>query len=213
VSQAPIALEDRQSDGGRLFSPSAGRNKADIAAALSEILPQGAAILEIGSGTGEHGIEAVNLRPDLHWQFSDPNPESRTSQAAWSAHSKYDFAEPLALDMSDAGSCSKLSSQYDAIFSANMIHIAPISALYGLAGLAAELVKTNGKMLLYGPFLTGETTAPSNLDFDASLKRRNPSWGVRDLAAVKHIFAKQGFNNVRLRDMPNNNFFLDLSRN
>ena len=212
MSQAPIALEDRQSDGGRLFSPSAGRNKADIAAALSEVLPKGAAVLEIGSGTGEHGIEAVNLRPDLHWQFSDPNPESRTSQAAWAAHSTYDFAEPLALDMSDAASCLQLSSPYDAIFSANMIHIAPISALHGLAGLAAELVKTNGKMLLYGPFLTGETTAPSNLDFDASLKRRNPSWGVRDLAAVKHIFAKQGFNNVRLRDMPKNNFFLDLSR-
>ena len=93
-----------------------------------------------------------------------------------------------------------------------MIHIAPISALHGLVGLADRALKPDGKMVLYGPFLTGETSAPSNVDFDASLKRRNPAWGVRDLAAVKHIFAKQGFNNVRLRDMPKNNFLLVLSR-
>lgn len=213
MSKEPIALEDRKSENDRLFSPSAGRNKADIAAALSEILPQGASVLEIGSGTGEHGIEAVNLRPDLRWQFSDPDAVSRASQAAWSTHSAHEFAAPLALDMSDPLSRAQITAQYDAIYSANMIHIAPISALHGLAELAAKVVMETGKMVLYGPFLLGEASAPSNLDFDTSLKRRNPAWGVRELTAVKHIFAKHGFNSVRLRDMPKNNFLLDLSRN
>jgi hypothetical protein len=93
-----------------------------------------------------------------------------------------------------------------------MIHIAPISALHGLVSLAVEAIKPDGKIVLYGPFLTGETSAPSNIDFDASLKRRNPAWGVRDLVDVKHIFAKQGFNTLQLRDMPKNNFLLVLSR-
>ena len=212
MRKPPIALEARQQDSGRLFSPSAGRNKADIAVTLSEILPQGSSVLEIGSGTGEHGIETVSLRPDLHWQFSDPDAASRASQAAWATYSAYDFAPPLALDMSDEHSRGQIITQYDAIFSANMIHIAPLSALHGLANLAAEFVKADGKMVLYGPFLTGESSAPSNLDFDLSLKSRNPAWGVRDLAAVKHIFAQHGFNHVRLRDMPKNNFLLDLSR-
>jgi len=212
MSKAPVALEGRASDEGRLFSPSAGRNKADIAAVLSQILPQDSAVLEIGSGTGEHGFEVVSLRPDLRWQFSDPDAASRVSQAAWAAHSKHNFAAPLALDMSDPASCAQVTGIYDAIYSANMVHIAPISALHGLAALASEAIKPDGKMVLYGPFLTGETSAPSNIYFDMSLKRRNPTWGVRDLAAVKHIFAKQGFNNVRLRDMPKNNFLLDLSR-
>lgn len=212
MSKPPIALEDRDSESGRLFSPSAGRNKADIAAALSDVLPQHAEVLEIGSGTGEHGIEAVSLRPDLRWQFSDPDAPSRESQAAWAAYVGYDFAAPLDLDMSEAESRAQITTQYDAVFSANMIHIAPISALHGVVGLADTALKPYGKMVLYGPFLTGETSAPSNLEFDASLKRRNPAWGVRDLAAVKHIFAKQGFNNVRLRDMPKNNFLLVLSR-
>ncbi len=212
MSETPTALEARQSDKGRLFSPSAGRNKADISKALSNCLPMGAAVLEIGSGTGEHGIETVALRPDVIWQFSDPDSASRVSQAAWAAHSAHDFPEPLNLDMSDPVSCSQLTRKYDVIFSANMIHIAPISAVYGLAELAAQVLNDVGSVVLYGPFLRGEATAPSNLDFDASLKRRNPEWGVRDLEAVKHIFAKRGLKDVTLSDMPKNNFVLEMSR-
>jgi cyclopropane fatty-acyl-phospholipid synthase-like methyltransferase len=212
MSKPPIALEERRSEDARLFSPSAGRNKSDIAAALSGILPIGASVLEIGSGTGEHGIESVTQRPDLKWQFSDPDKTSRASQLAWSELSLNEFPKPLSLDMSDETSRAQITAQYDAIFSANMIHIAPISALHGLADLAAQALVDSGKMILYGPFLRGEASAPSNLAFDASLKRRNSAWGVRDLDAVKHIFAKRGFNVAKLRDMPKNNFILDLSR-
>lgn len=212
MSETPIALETRGSDEDRLFSPSAGRNKAHIAAALADILPHAASVLEVGSGTGEHGVEIVTVRPDVTWQFSDPDPISRASQAAWANYAPQDFAEPMDLDLSHPGSRAQITSQYDAIFSANMIHIAPISALQGLADLAADVIKLGGRMILYGPFLTGESTAPSNLEFDASLKRRNPEWGVRDLNAVKHIFAKHGFNSAKLRDMPKNNILLELSR-
>ena len=73
MSKPPVALEARKSDEARLFSPSAGRNKAVISEALADIIPKDASVLEIGSGTGEHGIETVSLRPDLTWQFSDPD--------------------------------------------------------------------------------------------------------------------------------------------
>jgi len=212
MSKPPIALEDRGEDEGRLFSPSAGRNKADIVAALSQVLPQSASVLEIGSGTGEHGIETLNQRPDLKWQFTDPDPTSRESQAAWAKFSGIEVNLPLNLDMADAKSRAQITQSYDAIFSANMIHIAPIEALHGLAELASKAVKDNGQMLLYGPFLFGTNSAPSNLDFDASLKRRNPAWGVREIEFVKHIFAKHGFNAAELRDMPKNNFLLGMSR-
>ncbi len=212
MSKPPIALEDRDEDGGRLFSPSAGRNKAHIAKVLSEVLPANASVLEIGSGTGEHGIEALSLRPDLNWQFSDPDEKSRQSQSAWIKHSGLDQNAPLRLDMTDANSLSQLASSYDAIYSANMIHIAPIEALHGLAQLADRLITGDGKLYLYGPFLFGANSATSNIQFDVSLKRRNPAWGVREIASVKHIFATHGFNTSRLRDMPSNNFFLGFSR-
>ena len=212
MSKPPNALEDRGEESGRLFSPSAGRNKADIAAGLSDLLPSGASVLEIGSGTGEHGIETLAFRPDLSWQFSDPDPKSRASQSAWAAFRGFQLNAPMDLDMSDTQSRAQITQQYDAIFSANMIHIAPVSALHGLAELAAEAVKIEGQMILYGPFLFGKESAPSNLEFDASLKRRNATWGVRELDFVKHIFAKNGFNVTKLRDMPKNNFLLGISR-
>jgi len=150
-------------------------------------LPESASVLEIGSGTGEHGIETLAARPDLAWQFSDPDPASRLSQAAWAEHLGLSAAAPLNLDMSDAQSRAQTK-------------------------LASKVVKPDGQMILYGPFLFGTDSAPSNLDFDASLKRRNSAWGVREIESVKHIFAKNGFNVAKLRDMPKNNFLLGLSR-
>lgn len=212
MTKPPIALEERDETGGRLFSPSAGRNKADVAAGLAALLPKKATVLEVGSGTGEHGIEALSARPDLTWQFTDPDEVSRNSQAAWLAHLGLSMNAPLNLDMSDIQSRAQITQSYDAIFSANMIHIAPISALHGLAELAAKSIKAEGQMILYGPFLLGDDSAASNLEFDASLKRRNIAWGVRELDSVKHIFAKKGFNAAILRGMPKNNFLLGMSR-
>jgi len=205
MTDTPIALEDRDRDGERLFSPSAGRNKAVIAAWLAENLPQKSIVLEAGSGTGEHGAALGALRSDVVWQYSDPDAKSRASQSAWKlAH----WPEPLALDLTVPNWAAPLGP-YDAIYSANMIHIAPIEALEGLAAGAAPLTDT---VILYGPFLFGDHSAQSNLEFDTSLKRRDPRWGVRELDDVKHIFGNAGFNQVQSLDMPRNNFIVRLSR-
>jgi len=113
MSKPPIALETRQIEEGRLFSPSAGRNKAVVAAGLADLLPLNASILEIGSGTGEHGVELLTLRPDLTWQFSDPDPASRASQAAWGRYAPQDFRPPLDLDVSNPDSRTQITSHYE----------------------------------------------------------------------------------------------------
>jgi len=212
MTKPPIALEKRVSEDGRLFSPSAGRNKAIIASVLAESLPKAASVLEIGSGTGEHGIETLGLQPDLDWHFSDPDLKSRESQAAWIRHSALDLAEPQQIDVTKQAWWSGFARPFDVLFSANMIHIAPITALEGLAEGASQILTSKGQVFLYGPFLFEDASAPSNLEFDLSLKRRNSAWGVREIEFVKHIFAKHGFNRVQLRDMPKNNHLLGLSR-
>jgi hypothetical protein len=210
-TKPPIALEERGALDGRLFSPSAGRNKGVVAEALRDFLPEKSRVLEIASGTGEHGMAALNLRPDLHWQYSDPDPASRASQRAWLRAGKYDFPAPRALDVTSQGWANDLP-KFDAIFCANMIHIAPWSAAEGLAEGAAKCVIEGGIVCLYGPFLEGANSEPSNLAFDVTLKDRNPAWGVRELDSVKHIFAKHGFNRFTRRDMPKNNLFWLISR-
>lgn len=201
----PIALEMRDRDGARLFSPSAGRNKMIIAEWLAERLPSGASVLEVGSGTGEHGAALGALRSDVVWQYSDPDAASRASQFAWKHDS---WPDPLALDLTRDDWAASLGT-YDAVFSANMIHIAPIEAAIGLAKGASHLTET---VFLYGPFLFGAQSAASNLEFDASLKERNPAWGVRDFMNVKHIFENEGFKQGQRFDMPRNNHIVRLSK-
>ena len=210
MSKKPLALEDRDQDGAKLFSPSAGRNKAVIAECLTPLLPHKAHVLEIAAGTGEQAIEITKDRPDIMWQYSDPDARSRSSEAAWAADrdSGVPWPEPLNIDV-----CAPVWElglpHYDALYCANMIHIAPWEAALGLANGASALTTT---VYLYGPFLLGSESAPSNLDFGVSLKQRDPRWGVRELEAVKHIFAKSGFTHLERFDMPRNNLIVKLSK-
>ncbi|MES1159098.1 MAG: DUF938 domain-containing protein, partial [Terricaulis silvestris] len=70
----------------------------------------------------------------------------------------------------------------------------------------ARVLAPGGLLFLYGPYKrNGAHTAPSNLAFDASLRARNPLWGVRDLADVEQ---EAKINGLTLRDiieMPANN--------
>ena len=207
----PIALEDRASDGARLSSPSAARNREPIMTALSERLPQSAHVLEIASGTGEHALAVVSARPDLSWTPSDPDPTSRASENAWAEDAEGRIRPALDLNVSAEGWWRALEP-VDAIYCANMIHIAPWEAAEGLFQGAAELLTEHGALHLYGPFLEGADTAPSNLDFDASLKQRDPRWGVRPLSDVDALAARNGLVRVERLAMPSNNLMLTFKR-
>jgi hypothetical protein len=206
----PIALEDRIADAARLSSPSAGRNKASIAQALAGILPDNARVLEIASGTGEHALACVAARPDIVWRPSDPDPASRASADAWAAQADGRISACLAIDAAVSGWAHSLDP-VDAVFCANMIHIAPWSAAQGLFSGAASLLKAGSAIHLYGPFLQGEASAPSNLDFDADLKRRDSRWGVRQRADIDQLAVRSGFQPAGEIEMPANNLLLSFS--
>ena len=188
----PIHLEDRGQDGARLFSPTAARNREPLGRVLEEHLPRGARVLEIASGSGEHAVHICGLRDDIIWQTSDPNAESRASQDSWALDRQGQILPSLDIDTTEHEWWTGVG-RLEAIFCANMIHIAPWEAFLGLAEGAKELLGTGQKFILYGPFLEGDDTAESNLAFDASLKSRNPAWGVRKLDSVKHILTEHGF--------------------
>lgn len=211
ASSKPIALEARARAGARLSSPSAGRNKAVIAEALAELLPRGANVFEIASGTGEHALASVMRRPDLTWSPSEPNPDSRASVDAWAPEAGGRISACLDLDVTQTGWASGLGP-FDALFCANMIHIAPWEAAVGVFDGAAQLMAPTGHVHLYGPFQEGEATAPSNLQFDADLKRRDSRWGVRALGDVDALAQSRGFVRVGRRDMPKNNLIVSWKR-
>ena len=203
-SKGPIHLENREKTGARLFSPTAARNKAPIGEVISQYIPQGASVLEIASGTGEHGAYMCGLRPDIKWQPSDPNSESRASQDDWASECSGRMLASLSIDTTQPDWTDHLPA-YDVIYCANMIHIAPWEAALGLVNGAEKLLGENSIFILYGPFLEGSETAESNLRFDTNLKSRNSSWGVRNLDVVKHIFSEAGFTHKARIVMPKEN--------
>lgn len=180
-ARLPPALEDRDAKDGRLYSPSAARNRDAILAAFMRHVSDGAAVLEVGSGTGEHAAHLAAAMPRAQFFPGDPDPSSRISIAAWTGDLP-NVAPPHALDVTDPDWTKGVERRIDAILSINMIHIAPFAAARGLFSGAGAMLPPEGVLFLYGPFARdGRHTAPSNAAFDASLKDRNPLWGVRDL--------------------------------
>src|SRR5215207_3955528 len=185
---------------GALTSPSVARNREPILAVRG-------IVLEIASGTGEHAIHFAAALPELIWQPTDRDPEARRSIAARRAAAVLpNLLPPLELD---AAAPSWPVERADAIVAINMIHIAPWSAAEGLMAGAARLLAPGGILYLYGPYQeNGRHTAPSNAAFDASLRARDPEWGVRDVGAVAELAARHGLTLAERVAMPANNLSL-----
>jgi hypothetical protein len=87
-----------------------------------------------------------------------------------------------------------------------MIHTSPWAATLALVDGAVAILPPGAPLYLYGPFIRdGVETAPSNLDFDRSLRDRDPAWGVRRLEDVAEAAAAAGFSSPEVTPMPANN--------
>ena len=215
MKKKEIALEDRATAGERLFSPSAARNRDVIGSVLIKYMPATGVILEVGSGTGEHAVHMAQLLPGVRWLPGDPDPDSRASIAAWTAHAGLEnVSPPHSIDVSGNRWDGIQDGECSGIVSINMIHIAPFSAARGLIAGAGRYLKQGGALFLYGPFSrNGQHTAPSNEDFDASLKSRDAAWGVRDLENdLLPLAYDAGLKVEAVVDMPANNLSVILRK-
>jgi SAM-dependent methyltransferase len=192
-------------------APAAERNREPIAAVLRDLLPAAGLVLEVASGTGEHAVHFARAFPALAWQPSDPDEEARASIAAWQEQEGIaNLLPPLRLD---ASAETWPIDRADAIVCINMIHISPWAATEGLMRGAARLLAPGAPLILYGPYRRAEVaTAPSNEDFDRSLRTRNPAWGLRNVADVKAEAEGRGLRFERLVEMPANNLILVFRR-
>ena len=197
---------------GARASPSTARNREPILDVLRPRLAQGARVMEIASGAGEHAVFLAAALPHVRWQPTDRDPEALASIAAWRAEAGLPNLEaPLRLDAADLATWPQ--APFDAIVCINMIHISPWASCEGLMAGAGRLLTTDGKLFLYGPFLEAALpTAPSNLAFNDSLKTRDPAWGMRDLADVSRLGAAHGLAFAERIAMPANNLVVVFER-
>ena len=186
------------------------RNRDPILAVLKDVLPQTGLVLEIASGSGEHAAYIGPQFPALVWQSSAPQPDSRQSITGWidwlsqSGGNVDNLPPPLELDVHDDPWPVVAA---DAVICINMVHISPWVTTQALLSGAARILPAGGPLYLYGPYLVdGRHTADSNQSFDLDLRRRNPEWGIRDLAKVKEEAACHGLVFDDAIVMPANNF-------
>jgi SAM-dependent methyltransferase len=190
-------------------APATLRNREPIAEVLARELPATGTVLEVAAGTGEHAVFFAERFPALAWQPTDPSPEALASTAAYRAEYAGDnLAAPLLLDAAVPEGWPVAAA--DAILCINMVHISPWEATQGLFRGAAQILGSGGgPLILYGPYIEqGVETAPSNLDFDASLKARNPAWGLREAEALDALAARHGMARSARHALPANNIIL-----
>lgn len=190
-------------------APATLRNREPIAEVLARELPPSGMVLEIAAGTGEHAVFFAEAFPAIAWQPTDPSEEALASIAAYRAdYTGSNLAPPLLLDA--AAPDSWPVAQAAAILCINMVHISPWEATQGLfLGAARLLGRSGGPLVLYGPYIEqGVETAPSNLDFDASLKTRNPLWGLRAAEALDELAAQYDMARSARYALPANNIML-----
>ncbi|WP_294258556.1 DUF938 domain-containing protein [uncultured Sphingomonas sp.] len=196
-------------EGVRRHAPATLRNRAAIATMLGELLPAAGRVLEVASGSGEHCAYFAEHFPKLEWHPSDPDQDALASIASW-CEGLANIRPPVALD---AAAATWPVAHADAILCINMVHISPWAATLGLMAGAGRLLPPGGPLVLYGPYReTGVPTAPSNEEFDQSLRARDPAWGLRLLDDVIASAAAQGLVFERRVAMPANNLIVAFRR-
>ena len=195
----------------RLFFSATKRNRACIGDVLSKIIKKNGSILEIGSGSGEHGVVFQKRFPEIIWQTSDPELVHRKSISSWIEHENLSkkMPQPLMLDVEKIPWVipMQILNYLLGIVSINVIHVAEWTCTVALFRESAKLLKKGQFLVLYGPFRLGNNhTSKSNYLFDISLKKQNDLWGIRNLKEVSEEGKKNGFFQEDVIKMPANNF-------
>jgi hypothetical protein len=205
---------------GRLDAPAYHRNHRAIRTVLERYLAGKIGdVVEAGSGTGQHMVDFARHMPGITWWPSDLNEQHLKSIAAWRSHAALpNIRAPLRIDLSDPTWCPEMQSESGpanllAAFCANVIHIAPWRVAEGLLAGAGRYLSDGGLLFLYGPFKRdGKHTAISNAVFDASLRERDPEWGVREIEDVEKLARQVGLGLIEIAEMPANNLTLVFER-
>ncbi len=187
----------------RPFAEAPQRNAPPILEVLRREFGYASEVLEIGSGTGQHAVTFAAAMPWLRWQTSDLD-ENHAGINAWIDTAGLDnVLRPLSLDVRND---NVEASSYDAVFSANTVHIMGLDAVRRLFSVVGDALRADGVFCLYGPFrIGGAFNTRSNEQFDTSLRLRDATMGIRDLEVLDEFGASSGLLQQRLYAMPSNN--------
>jgi len=191
-------------------SDAADRNKAPILEILAIELAHSTTVLEIGSGTGQHALHFAANLPHLLWQPTDTGEYLPALRERLRLQGGANLRPVVELDVR---SNSWPAGKFDALFSANTLHIMSWSSVEQFFRGTGAALTTPGVLCIYGPFrYAGRYTSESNAAFDSFLRDRDPESGIRDFEALDSLAKAQGLALAADHAMPANNQLLVWKR-
>jgi cyclopropane fatty-acyl-phospholipid synthase-like methyltransferase len=188
------------------FSQACINNRDFILEQLRHLLSEAESVLEVGSGTGQHAVYFSNKLPAITWQTSDLE-ENHEGINAWVIESGVkNCLAPVTLNVADE---QWLTQSFDAIFTANSLHIMSLEHVTHFFQKAHHVLNPAGLLIAYGPFkYNGNYTSDSNERFDQFLQASSPEKGIRNIEEINKLAID---NNLKLfadLTMPANNRLL-----
>ena len=192
------------------FSLACERNQGPIEIALRSLIIGPGSVLEVGSGTGQHGVFIAERRPDLVWQTSD-QAERLTGLRQWVKDAGlFNLPDPLQLDITDWPSSL---GPFDTVFAANVVHYIPRTLVPYLVNVMSEAALPKGQLIYYGPFNEQGFTSAGNAALDAWLKQDvSPDAGIWEQDEFLGVLQEYGWSLTAHQPMPSNNRLLVLQR-
>lgn len=179
------------------------RNKAPILQVLRTEFAASRAVLEIGSGTGQHAVYFAAHLPQLTWQPSEVASLLPALAERLRLEGSPNLRAPIALDVRAR---PWPHAEADAIFTANTLHIMAWAEVEDFFHGVGAALGPGGVLCVYGPFnYHGRYTSASNAQFDAWLKARDPHSAIRDFEALNTLAAAQELMLAADHAMPANN--------
>jgi len=188
------------------FSPACERNQQPIAEILKHVFKPVEHVLEIGSGTGQHAVYFARAMPWLHWQPTDVADNIPGIQAWINDAELPNLQQPRVLDVSQD---NWPEQRYDAVFTANTLHIMAWNCVQRLIYNASQKLELNGYLAIYGPFnYAGNYTSESNARFDQWLKQQSVHSSIRGFEAIQELATFYSLELCNDYPMPANNRIL-----
>lgn len=193
------------------YSPSCDQNREPILSMLESLLSNSKTVLEVGSGTGQHAVYFGEKLPHLTWQCSD-QAQYHGGILEWLNEAALsNVLPPLPLNVSED---NWPTTQYDALYSANVMHIMHWENVVDLFVSGSKCIHEGGLMVCYGPFnFDGKYTSQSNAQFDQQLRTGDPQSGIRNFEDLQKLADENSLIFLKNIEMPSNNRILVWQKN